>query len=875
MSIENITTKKFDIFIAYHGAIDEGSAAYAKEIYSILKDKRVNGRKLEVFLQTEVNYAGQFSITPQIAQNSTLFLLVASNIIPREENGTLLQKDNEGLEKRLYQEVNAFAESIYYRKNPTTSTRVIACGGLRLDEAARLHFIFNGKNNFYYDDIVSDKTNEFFRWIQASVGVFDFDDNFKSILNTTPIPYHSSFITRYNELKEIDRMLEKDNFLIITANVSGMGVNTLSKNYAREFSNKFKYIHYIENPKSTVDFILSLSFKGYENYDLLPADIQYLKKKDLFLKLESDSLIIVSDFDIDYTRDEEFHGVFAYAKCKVIITSSYASNDYPCLKLESMSNDDLLSLFRHYCPYEYSDDKLIEFFNKVEKHTSVITLAANLISSTDIELEEVMEEMLSVDEVVYSNQTRTYDSVNNHLLNVFNLSKNYLSESDLEILSMLTLIDVNGIERSRLTSQLNISPAIVNELNKKGYLYFSNEKPVKAFLPTVLSNLIYHNFKPNEKTYLEALKLINSFISYDETKSYTLEHHKKSVKYGEFIINKRELLNNIETVVMLNDMANHYHAIADLSNALKIANLALDIYKKVSSDLLVYTKLCISKTIILEDMGKYREAYEIVNLLLEKEGLESLDNYYLGVLYNLLGAINRRMGKYNESLVSHKKALEIFMLLDDGDYKVKQGMANAYNDIGSTYEKLGDKIMALDNKLEALRIREELLDPNHPDIAKSYNNIAHSYNRLEDYEEALAYENKSLEIRSKILPQIHPDIAKIYNNMAYSHRKLNQYDEAILYYDKAININKQASGASLPNLIFSLHHKALVYVDLDMIDKAIEVLKMASIYALRCYYDDTLKLYEELIKLNERIGNLDEVNNYKLKIEEFNLRYGK
>lgn len=73
MSIENITTKKFDIFIAYHGATDEGSAAYAKEIYSILKDKRVNGRKLEVFLQTEVNYAGQFSVTPQIAQNSTLF----------------------------------------------------------------------------------------------------------------------------------------------------------------------------------------------------------------------------------------------------------------------------------------------------------------------------------------------------------------------------------------------------------------------------------------------------------------------------------------------------------------------------------------------------------------------------------------------------------------------------------------------------------------------------------------------------------------------------------------------------------------------------------------------------------------------------------
>ena len=126
---ENITTKKFDIFIAYHGNENSGSLTYAEEIYHLLKEKRVDGRKLEVFLQTEVNGTGQFSVTPQIAQNSSLFLLVASNIIPREENGTILQKDSQGLEKRLYQEVNAFAESIFYRKNPSTSTRVVACSG--------------------------------------------------------------------------------------------------------------------------------------------------------------------------------------------------------------------------------------------------------------------------------------------------------------------------------------------------------------------------------------------------------------------------------------------------------------------------------------------------------------------------------------------------------------------------------------------------------------------------------------------------------------------------------------------------------------------------------------------------------------------------
>ena len=104
---------------------------------------------------------------------------------------------------------------------------------------------------------------------------------------------------------------------------------------------------------------------------------------------------------------------------------------------------------------------------------------------------------------------------------------------------------------------------------------------------------------------------------------------------------------------------------------------------------------------------------------------------------------------------------------------------------------------------------------------------------------------------------------------------LEQYDEAIMYYDKAISINRQLAGSSLPNLIFSLHHKAMVYVDLNQFEKAIEILELASAYALRCYYDDTVKLYEELIKLNERIGALDNIEEYKEKINRFNNRHGK
>lgn len=879
MKQDEITKKHFDIFIAYHGNEEIGSLKQATNIYNLLKEKKINGRQLEVFLQTKSNSAGQFSLTPIMAQNSSLFVLVASDNIPLEPNGTLLQKDKNGMQKRLYQEVLAFAESKAYLQNPSTTPRVIVCDKLDYNTAANLFFIFNGKNHFSYNDIMNGKTDEFFEWIQYTLGKFDYEEKNDleeiPILNTSPISFYSSFIVRENELNIIDKKLNSQNFLILTAETSGMGINTLAKNYARKNKDSYNYIHYMEGKNSVKDIILCLSFKGYEKYDLLPNDIQFKVKKDLFLKLNQRTLIVIADFNIDYTRDDYFYDVIASCNCKILITSSYKTNIYPCLEIKAMNDEDLLKLFKHYCSIPYKDEELIEFFHQVNGHTSVITLVANLINSTDLDLPEIMTNMLDIDDEVYLEQTRSYDNINNHLLNVFNLSRSFLSDTELEILSLLSLIDVNGIERSKLTNFLNLKAQDINNLKNKGYVYILEERPVVVFIPTVLSNLIYHNFPPSLDTYLKAIALINSIIKFQNDITKTIDYHKKCCRYGEFLLIKRKLIANKETIIMLNHLSLHYHTNAYLKDALNMSNLAFDLYNSIKEDIDLLKLISINRVIILEDMGLFQEAFQILNNIIPQ--IEKVDPYAydLGILYNSLGSIHRRMGNYKESLKYHQKALEILLEKDQNLEEVLLNIATAYNDLGSTYEKLGEHDIALENKLKSLRIREKFSSNNPLDLAKSYNNVGNSFNQKKQYEKALFYEEKSLKIRQEILPAMHPDIAKTLNNLGYSYRKLKKYEDSLACYDKAIKINTQVVGSSVPNLAFSLYHKALVFKDMVEYSKAIETLvESIRITSQGQYINEKMKSLEEILDIFNILEDRKSIEYYANQLRQVYIELG-
>ena len=140
---------KYDIFIAYHGDEETGSLVEANTLYNFLNSfHKASGDPLTVFFCPVTGRGLSFGETPLYVQKSKIFLLVANEKIPTQDDGIIDKYDEDDERKRLYEEINAFQESDNYRKSFLDTARVIITGRLTYKKAGKLHPIFNGKQHF-------------------------------------------------------------------------------------------------------------------------------------------------------------------------------------------------------------------------------------------------------------------------------------------------------------------------------------------------------------------------------------------------------------------------------------------------------------------------------------------------------------------------------------------------------------------------------------------------------------------------------------------------------------------------------------------------------------------------------------------------------
>ena len=151
-----------------------------------------------------------------------------------------------------------------------------------------------------------------------------------------------------------------------------------------------------------------------------------------------------------------------------------------------------------------------------------------------------------------------------------------------------------------------------------------------------------------------------------------------------------------------------------------------------------------------------------------------------------------------------------------------QGLATAYNNLGSTYGHLGDQEKALEYQLKALAIREQVLPPTHPDLAVSYNNVGYTYDDLGDQEKALEYLLKALAIREQVLPPTHPDLASSCNNVGCTYGNLGDHAKALEYQLKALAIREQVLPPTHPDLAASYNNVGYAYGALGDHEKELE-----------------------------------------------------
>ncbi len=103
----------------------------------------------------------------------------------------------------------------------------------------------------------------------------------------------------------------------------------------------------------------------------------------------------------------------------------------------------------------------------------------------------------------------------------------------------------------------------------------------------------------------------------------------------------------------------------------------------------------------------------------------------------------------------------------------------AWNNLGLTYDELGQPEKAIDHFREALRIR--------PGYADAWYNLGVAYGKLGQPEQAIVYFREALRVR--------PDYTKAWNNLGAAYHELGQAEQAILYYRKALQTKPDYADA--------------------------------------------------------------------------------
>jgi tetratricopeptide (TPR) repeat protein len=125
--------------------------------------------------------------------------------------------------------------------------------------------------------------------------------------------------------------------------------------------------------------------------------------------------------------------------------------------------------------------------------------------------------------------------------------------------------------------------------------------------------------------------------------------------------------------------------------------------------------------------------------------------------------------------------------------------------------KAGRSREALPLAREVLKIRQQILGPEHKDTAQGLLNLAAQYDAIREYADAEPLYVKSLEIQKKVLGENHPDYAQGLNNLAYLYWKQSNYSRAEPLFRRALEIQKKSLGENHPDYAQSLHNLAALY----------------------------------------------------------------
>ncbi|MEN8125354.1 MAG: CHAT domain-containing tetratricopeptide repeat protein [Bacteroidota bacterium] len=277
--------------------------------------------------------------------------------------------------------------------------------------------------------------------------------------------------------------------------------------------------------------------------------------------------------------------------------------------------------------------------------------------------------------------------------------------------------------------------------------------------------------------------------------------------------------------------------------------------------------------------GNFDQAYQINNLLLSQLLKDHNDTSEIAQTYFYKSSIEINLGKYNESIKSAHKSLNLFILENDSlkiasslnligvgfyflsnydstkiyyekSYELKKklkadskklaissyNLALAYEDLEET-----DKALELYKQAETYLLQDK---ENLSFLSDVYVGIAHLYFYNKDIDNAEKYAEKALDEGLKSYGEFNPNMTFVYTSYANILESKKKYEESISLLKKSLNIRENTYGK---------YHKWTCESYYDL----------ANAYALDKQFEQAEKHFEKAIEIGEKSNSFQYLSNAK------------
>ena len=135
--------------------------------------------------------------------------------------------------------------------------------------------------------------------------------------------------------------------------------------------------------------------------------------------------------------------------------------------------------------------------------------------------------------------------------------------------------------------------------------------------------------------------------------------------------------------------------------------------------------------------------------------------------------------------------------------------ARLHQEAAEFYER-GSYLQAATLAEEAVKIREHLLGPTHPDVAATLNILGQSLHQLAQIPQARAVHERALRIREQAYGGAHPSVAESLTNLARVLTSSGDFSGARRLLERALQIREARLGQNHPDVAVTLMYLAMV-----------------------------------------------------------------